>query len=295
MLRYTYLNKGGKMKKKLFKILLLLVIAVSVTACGNNKKLVEIAKKINNCATVKSYKEYGYDIKATAKKDTLTVTTKTDDTKTSVSFKLEDNILSNDNIANEELLTAMLVIDAIGQTYGYEDGELSKNINSFPGETRNYTLAKEGFEIIVGEEKNSLKIDLSKKIPLIDMNKFYLQPENFDILAQIKADGEGGNQSGKSGNIAYDVFLNVDENTIEIGQDKKLSDSAYKSILSALEVMYDKEVANHFQEIYPKFIDGKKTIEAFTIETHYEREDKDESVFKDTDVLLIIINNKLIK
>ena len=59
--------------------------------------------------------------------------------------------------------------------------------------------------------------------------------------------------------------------------------------------MYDKEVANHFQEIYPKFIDGKTTIEAFTIETHYEREDKDESVFKDTDVVLITINNKLIK
>lgn len=295
MLRYIYLYKGGNMKKKVLKIILLLVIAISVTACGNNKKLENIAKKVNNCETVKSYKEYGYKIKATASKDTLTITTKTEENESTVKFKLEDNILSNDNLANEELLTAMLVINAIGQTYGYEDGELSNNINSFPEEIRNYTLDKEGFEIIVGEEKNSLKIDLSKKIPLIDMNKFYLKTEDLDILAQIKADGEGGNQSGKSGNIAYDLFLNKDENTIEIGQDKKLSDSAYKSILSALEVMYNKEVADHFQEIYPKFIDGKKTIEAFTIETHYEREDKDESVFKDTDVVLITINNKLIK
>ena len=281
--------------KKMLITLLAFVMLFSLTACGSNSKLDEIADKINNCESVKNYKEYGYEIKASTSKDTLTITSKSDDTNSSVEFKLDGDILSNENLSVDDLLAALLLINGVGQTYGYKDGELSQNINTFSDDFKNYTLEKEGLELVIDDEKVSLKMDLSKKVPLIDMNKFYLKVDDFDILSQILADSEHGNQSGKSGNIAYDVFVGEEESTIQIGQDEKLSDSAYKSILSALEVMYGKEVANHFQELYPNFVSGKKTVEAFTIEKDYKMEDQDDSMFKDTEIVLITINNEQVK
>lgn len=281
--------------KKMLITLLAFVMLFSLTACGSNSKLDEIADKINNCESVKNYKEYGYEIKASTSKDTLTITSKIDDNSSKVEFKLDGDILSNENLSVDDLLAALLLINGVGQTYGYKDGELSQNINTFSDDFKNYTLEKEGLELVIDDEKVSLKMDLSKKVPLIDMSKFYLKVDDFDILSQILADSEHGNQSGKSGNIAYDVFVGEEESTIQIGQDEKLSDSAYKSILSALEVMYGKEVANHFQELYPNFVSGKKTVEAFTIEKDYKMEDQDDSMFKDTEIVLITINNEQVK
>ena len=283
------------MKKKILSIILLLVFVMIVTACGSNSKLDEIVKKFNNSETVKTYKDYGYDLKASSTNDTLTISSNTEETKAKVDFKLEGNILSNENLSNEDLMVTLILIDSIGQTYGYKDGQLAQNMNAFPNEIKKYTLDKEGIELVLDDEKSSLKIDISKKIPLIDMNKFYLTTDNLDMISQIIADKENGNQSGKIGNIAYDVFIGDEESTIEIGQDDKLGDSAYKSIISALEVMYGEKVAKHFQEIYPKFVDGKVTVEAFTIETNYKPEDQDESAFKNTEVVLVTINNKKLK
>ena len=283
------------MKKKILSILLLVVLVIALTACGKNNKLNEIEKKFNNSETVKTYKGYGYNLKATSTKDTLTISSSTEEAKTKVEFKLEGDILSNENLSNNDLMLALILIDSIGQTYGYKDGELAQNMNAFPDEIQKYTLDNEGIELVIGDEKSSLKIDVSKKIPLIDMDKFYLTTDNFDMISEMIADKQNGNQSGKIGNIAYDVFIGDEESTIQIGQDEELKDSAYKSIISALEVMYGKDVAEHFQEIYPEFVDGKTTVEAFTIETNYKMEDQDESAFKDTKVVLVTINNSKLK
>lgn len=282
------------MKKRVLNILLVLIIIMGITACGNDK-LSDITKKINNCETVKTYKEYGYDIKASSSKDALTISSTMDDTKNTVEFKLDGNVLSNENLSVDDLLAAILLINGVGQTYGYKDGELSQNVNTFPDEIKEYTLDKEGLELITEGDKISLKIDITKKVPLIDMDKFYLKTSDFDMIEEIIKDNTGGNQSGNTGNIAYDVFVSEEQSTIEIGQDEKLSDSAYKSILSALEVMYGKDSANQFQKLYPKFIDGKTEVEAFTIEVNYKDENEDESMFKDKKIVLVTIDNNLIK
>lgn len=279
------------MKRKILSIVVLLVLVIGLTGCGSNKKLDDLAKKINNSKTVKNYKEYDYIIKASASKDTLTITSKVEKNTSKVEFKLKDNILTNENLTTNDLVLAMLMMNAVGQTYGYKDGEISQNMNAFPEEYQKYSLKEEGLELKTSDEKISIKIDLSKKIPLIDMNSFYLKPEDFDIISDLIKENKYGNQSGKLGNISYDVFINENENTIQIGQDEKLEDSAYKSILSALEVMYGKETSNRFQELYPKFVEGKKTVEEFTIEKDYKIEDQDDSMFKDTEIVLVTIKN----
>ena len=283
------------MKKKILSLVLLLVLVIGVTGCGSNSKLDDIAKKINECETVNNYKEYGYNIKATTAKDTLTITSKIEDKESKVEFKLDGDVLSNEKLSTDDLIATLLVINGVGQTYGYKDGELSQNINTFTDEFENYTLDKEGLELVINDEKVSLKMNISKKVPLIDMNKFYLKADDLDMISQLIKDKETGNQNGKIGNIGYDIFVGDDESTIQIGQDGKLSDSAYKSILTALEVMYGENTAKKFQELYPEFVEGKKTVGAFTIEKDYKVEDQDDSVFKDTEVVLVTINNKKIK
>ena len=285
------------MKKKVLGIALLLGLIIGVTGCGSSSKLDDIAKKINNCESVKNYKEYGYEIKASTTKDTLTIASKTEETKSKVEFKLENDILSNENLSTEDLMATMLVINGVGQTYGYKDGELSKNINTFAEDYRKYTLDKEGLELIINgnDDKVSLKIDISKKVPLIDMDKFYLKVDDLDMISQLISEKQTGNQNGKIGNIGYNIVVGEKESTIQIGQDKNLSDSAYKSIITALEVMYGENTAKHFQELYPKFEDGKKTVEAFTIEKDYKPEDQDNSVFKDTEVVLVTVDNEKVK
>lgn len=279
------------MKNKKFYVLLILALIICTTACSKPNKLKEIAQKVNNCETVKHFKEYDYIIKSSVSKNELIIKTKSQDTNNEIKFKLKDNILSNENLTINDLVSTLLVIDGVGQTYGYKDGELSKNINAFPEEIGKYTLSNEGLELKTDNDKVSVKIDLTKKIPLIDINKFYLKTDDFDIINDFITNKKSGNQSGKSGNIAYDVFIAENENTITIGQEEKLGESAYKSILSALEVIYGKETADHFKEIYPEFTDNKTTIEAFTIDPKYKPEDQEDSIFKNTKVILITIDN----
>ena len=281
--------------KKIVKIIIIMILVMGVTACTSNTKLEEIANNINNSETVTNLKEYGYKIKASASKDKIIIKTDTGEEKRKAEFQLKGDILSNENLSEDVLLETILLINGVGISYGYQDGELSKNINTFPQEYQQYTLEKEGIALLIEDEKISLKIDLSKKIPLIDMNEFYLTTDDFDMIKQIVVDKETGNQNGKIGNIAYDVFIGEETSTITIGQEEHLADSAYKSILSALEVMYGEETKNHFQEIYPKFVDGKTEIEAYTIETNYHPEDQENSVFKDTKVVHITIDKNMIK
>lgn len=283
------------MKKKILSIILLLVLVMSTTACVASGKLNKIAKNINNSESVKTYIDAGYKMKASAFGNRLVLKSKIDKTKSKVEFKLKKNILSNENLSTNDLIFAMLVINGVGQTYGYEDGELSQNINSFPEEYEKYTLEKEGFELVTKDDRVSLKIDVSKKVPLIDMDLFYLKPSDFDMISRLVEDEDSGNESGKKGNIAYDIFVGEDESTIQIGQDEKLSDSAYRSIVSALEVMYGIKTASHFKDVYPKFLDKKTTVGEFTIETNYKPEDQADSIFKDTKVVLVTINNSKLK
>ena len=169
-------------------LLALLIISIFIiTGCSNNK-LNQIAKKINECESVKSYQEYGYEIKASTKKDTLIISSKTDETESKVEFKFNNNILSNEKLSSDDLLAALLVINGVGQMYGYKDGELSQNINTFSEEYKHYSLEKEGLELIINEDKVSLKIDLSKKVPLIDMNNFYLKPTDLDMISDLIKD-----------------------------------------------------------------------------------------------------------
>lgn len=285
------------MKKKYLVGLLVLVMCFTLFGCGkkNNPELDKIAKKFNNSETVKSYKEYDYDIKAIVKGDTLVISTKNSDNQTSVTYDLVGNILSNEKIKTEDLMATIILVDSIGQLQGYKDGQLAENLNAFPDEVSKYTVDNEGLELKDKNDTMSIKIDISKKIPLIDLSNLYLKADQFDMVKQFIDDKEGGNQTGRLSKLAYDIQIEDDETKIYIGEKDKLTDSSYKSILSALEVVYGVETANKFKTVYPSFKDGKITIDEFTVDTNYKIEDQDNSIFKDTQVALVTVDKSAIK
>ena len=62
------------MKNKKFYVLLILALIICTTACSKPNKLKEIAQKVNNCETVKHFKEYDYIIKSSVNKNELATT-----------------------------------------------------------------------------------------------------------------------------------------------------------------------------------------------------------------------------
>ena len=180
--------------------------------------------------------------------------------------------------------------DSIGQVNGYKDGELFYTLNS--EEILNYTVDNEGFEIKENGSYYSVKMDIDKKIPLIDLSEFYLKPDDFEIIKKIIDDKETGNQTGKNLKMAYNVMIHEDENYIYIGEENETTDSTYKSILSAIEVIYGDKVVEHFKSIYPKFLDGITYLEGFTIQTDVEIEE--DSIFADSKVVLVTIDNEYV-
>ena len=105
------------MNKKILGIILLLVLVMCTTACGNKSKLNKIVDNFNNSETVKSYKEYGYKINASSSKNSIIIDSEFEENKRQVEFKLDGNILSNENIPIEDLMTTLILVNAVGQTY----------------------------------------------------------------------------------------------------------------------------------------------------------------------------------
>lgn len=279
------------MKKKYLIGLLAIILCFFLTGCKKEEtiSLSKLAEIINTSETAKSYKDAGWELKATNKGDKFEIKIKSSDDTSSVLFDVNGNILSNENLKTEELMQALLLIDSVGQMHGYEAGELSQTINALPDKAKEYTLEKEGLDLKLGDSLHSVKIDYTKKIPLIDMSDFYLEKEQFDMIKETIASNEHGNQTGLVAKLAYDIIIGEEENQIYIGEKEKLTNSAYKSILSALEVIYGKEKVKEFETKYPEFKDEKTTIDEFTIDTNYKVENQDESVFKDKKVVLVTI------
>lgn len=286
------------MKKRLVLGLLVFIALFMFTGCEKKFKpltLEKVAEGFNNSETVIKYKEYGFELKATAGDNEFLVTSKMGDETSTITYKLVDNVLVKEDVQTSELVATAVLIDAIGVLEGYEVGEVTSNMNAFPEEYQNYTVSKDGFELVDNGDTSSFKISLNKKIKLIDLSNFYLKPEQFEMIKEIVDEKSTGNETGKIAKLAYNIEVRDDESYIYIGETKKLTQSAYKSILSALEVMYGKDIADKFEVAYPKFKKGIKKTGTFTIDSNYQMSSQDDSIFSGMKIVLVTIDNSKIK
>ncbi len=291
------------MKKKILSISVLLFFML-ITLLQNKvvaatHTLEEIAEIFNNSSSVNDYEEL-FESEFIASTDesepnAISITIKTENGSSKINFEKEGNILSNTHLDDENLVAAFLLAESIGQANGYNDGELINNFNMFVDEVYNYTVENEGFEVKEDEGNYSVKMDITKKVPLIDVSEYYLKPEEFDFIKNIVDEGTTGNQTGRDSKFAYNLLVGEDENQIYIGEKDEITDSTYKSILSAIEVMYGEKAVEYFESIYPELSEGYMILDGFTIDYDTDIDLEEQPIFTGTKVVLVTIDNEYLK
>ena len=291
------------MKKRILSISVLLFFII-VTLLQNKvvattHTLEEIAEIFNNSSSVSDYGETNNSeyIASTdeSKPNVLSITIKTDNGSSTIDFEKEGNILSNTHIDGDNLSAAFLLAESLGQANGYKDGELINNFTMFIDDVYNYTVENEGFEVKENEGNYSVKMDITKQVPLIDYDEYFLKPEEFDFIKNIVDEGTTGNQTERGSKFAYNLMVGEDENQIYIGQINEITDSTYKSILSAIEVMYGEKAVEYFESIYPELTEGYMQLDGFTIDYDADIDLEEQPMFTGTKVVLVTIDNEYLK
>ena len=122
------------MKKKILSISVLLffmlVTLLQNKVVATTHTLEEIAEIFNNSSSVNDYEEL-FESEFIASTDEsepniLSITIKTDEVSSTINFEKEGNILSNTHLDDENLVTAFLLAESIGQANGYN--EILKNM-----------------------------------------------------------------------------------------------------------------------------------------------------------------------
>lgn len=276
-----------------FTLVMLLPTSVSATTAT----LDTIAAAFNSSEFVSNFENLvGCEYTAEVNENVLTIDIATGELGDSVDFTLDGNILSCDTLTQDTIFVAGFLVDCIGQINGeYEDGELYQNLNLFADEVGKYTVAKEGFEVAENEGTYTAKMDITKAVPLIDLSEFYLKPEEFDTIEEIIEEDSCGNQSGRNSRLAYNVSIGTDEDEIWMGEVDEITESTYKSILSAIEVMYGEDAVAWFKETYPDFSEGNCQYNGFSIDVDEDIDFDEHPMFSGTHVVILTFNKEYMK
>lgn len=272
------------MKKviNIITLMTLVILFICNSVYATSITLEQIVEKFNKSSIVDDYKNTGGSISATNNANSINITVNANGKTENVELLLQGNILSIEiNQEDEDAFTkayvASSVIDIIGQLHGYQEGELSQTINS--DKAKNYTLEKEGYEAEnISETKFKIKVDITKKIPLVDFSNTYIEVSDLQDLKKYIS-GDGSAETSK-GNIWFNKSGYEGEYTLLVAEKGNLTENTYKSVLSILEVMFDNDkVIQHFKNNYPNISTGDKEFKGFNIKVNpKEKTQREESL-----------------
>ena len=144
---------------------------------SNEIVLTEIANIFNNCKSTQEMIERGYTMEAYASENDITIVSSGDGLVFYVQFVLNDNILSseieyidlNSGLTAIKSMLAVKLVDCVGQTKGFADGELLNSLGN--EEAMNYTIENEGVEIkqLADNKGMSIKVDLNSNFSFLNL------------------------------------------------------------------------------------------------------------------------------
>lgn len=283
------------MMKKLFKLFSVLVCVILLSGCSKAIKLSDIAESINNSSTVKYYKENDIPYNASAEKNELKVVMGKDDYKVDLTFTVKNNVLSGDfkTDSNTSFSTALVVanvINSVEELLGYKKDEFAKTLNS--EDITKYTLDKDGL-FIDAEKENELhvKVSLTKKAPLADFSKVYLEAEDFEDIKSYIKEGSG---STSKGNVYFSSSYTGGKYTVYISEDGGLTENSYKSLLTFVDVVFgNKKASEYIKKNYTDISVGNKEFKGVNIKTNYKLEEDELTLPSDSyKVMKVVINAK---
>jgi DNA-binding protein YbaB len=272
------------MKKLL--LALFFIIGFSLTVAGGygyyltktTVNLNQIARKFASSKVVKEYKESGIEVSATTNKNVLTI--KYED----INYKyiLNDSILStslkNDDLTGSIMLIA--VVDSIGQLHGYHDGQTYATLNS--EELKTYTIEK-GIETTENGNTVNVKIDVNKKLKLVNMSNKYIEVADLKDLSD-SIEGDGSAQTNK-GNLIFYKTGSGNKAVITVGEKNKLTIDTYNTLSSAVEVICGNSGAILFAKDYPSLQD--KSIGRYKMELNPKLSSMEAFIFNDSSYKIV--------
>lgn len=237
----------------LFTILLVMLIFDFNRTNFKLSKLTKYIKKEDNYLSVSRY--YNLDIKTTD--DTITINISNDETNDEFVGTLSNNILTYTIPKNDKniLLKGKLlysVADAIGQVNGNDAGYISSILGSLDYTKLN--IKRNGIEIYSDKENNIYKFKVDKKFELGSVADVYFNTDDF-LAFKDKLVGDGYAQSAK-GNLIFYKIEDSGKKIIYFGEPEELTTRTYNSLLSLIEIMYDKDTSDLFNKAFKK-IDTK--------------------------------------
>lgn len=285
--------------KRIFRLFFIMILTMSFgIVYAEDVTIDKVVEAFNTGEVVEQYKGYGGSIVATYDDDSIDVVAILEGQTYNISYNLNGTIITANIDSNSEtsFLEAIIflgLVDDIGELYGYSNEELSKTVNS--EQVSEYTLAEEGFEMSqVSETVQEIKIDYSKKVPLIDFSGVYVEVKDLEKYKEyIADDGQAGTTKG---NIYIYKFGYNGEYEILVGEKDELTEASYKSILSMIEVMFDGRAVKYFKDNYPS-ISEDKSFDGFEIKINYsDPEDNDVTYLEDNGyrVIKIFVNKELV-
>jgi len=291
------MKKGVSIIWLIISIFIIICVTIVMVLINNNSKdsaiipdnntninnnvvvtLEQVAEKITNCKTVKSYIDSGTNVVVEVKNNILNIKVATANYEYTLSNGILSSIIPKTDFSGGIFM--MAVIDSVGQVHGYEDGKLFATLNS--EEAKKYTL-KDGVEIVENEDNVTVKIDINKKMVLADFSNIYLKVSDLqDGIDYIK---ENGSYQTSKGDLIFYKMGYDDEAIISIGEKSNLTDNAYKSILSTIEIIFDKNEADYFAKQCPTLTN--KTFGKYIVEINPELSDMEDFIFGDKDYKLV--------
>ena len=228
-------------------------------------KLVKYIKKDENYLSVNRY--YNLDVKTT--EDTITINISNDETTDKLVGTLDNNILTYTIPKKDKniLLKGKLlysIADAIGQVNGNDNGYVSSILGSLDYTKMN--IKRNGIEIYSDKENNIYKFKVNKKFELGSIADVYFNTDDF-VVFKDKLVSDGYAQSSK-GNL---IFYKIEDNgkkIIYFGEPEELTTRTYNSLISLIEVMYDKDTSDLFSKAFKKIDTG--TYNNFNMVANYE-------------------------
>jgi len=265
-----------KISKKimcLIVLVLIFLIGLSINTESNAATITleQIVEKINSSKDVAKFKEDGYTIEATCTDNTITMTNTFINiegntiTNTSPTYTLTDNILTSTHLGNYDIFTFELLMNAIGQLHGYNDGSVySVLVNRrylYSEYFADCTLENDGFEY--DSENCIMKINIDKKTPLEAYISLILEPEDYYNMLEA-----GGNRIIRRGDLASN------DPKVLLSNEPGSENSMYRSFMNGLEALCNRQ--NDFEpeqglayikENYPELIVG--TTKLYGISIYY--------------------------
>lgn len=292
-------EEGEIQMKKLigFTLALILLLSIMIPVMAvDTVSMEQVVEKYNQSETVQQALEQGSTSVATLGENQISIQTTTNEQSYTTVFQVEGNNIQITIGAEEgqekalvDSMISMLLVDAVQQLHGVAPGAILPTLND--ERTQNYTLQEQGLSLQKGTNTVTIQFDIQKEIPLLSFEDVYITPEHLEQMKEYIA-GDGSYQV-RTGNVTFYKVGDGNEATITVGEEQELTNNAYRSILSGLQVMFGTTKASqYFEENYTDFSEGNKQIEGITIEIEPIKTEMEQTIFEDAKIVRLTIDKQ---